>query len=286
MDELQIESSMDLKTIHEASGFKSMLKNQQFLTYLEFFSVVMPQVDILFKILQKKNNNAISVKSALDVFQNFIAKIRNEVDIIASKFENTSPLNVRTNKKQNLSRVLKEACDVMSVHINERFLNFDFLICSNILNSEMFVTYTSTFPTVYFDKIVGLYPFLNKQRLHTELQALYRQHQLFEKKTLNGILQTIFENHLTDIFVETVKLGEIIIATPMSSSESEREFSCLKRIKTFLRSTMSEDRLNALAVLSIEKVFIDNIDNFDELVITKFAEKKERRLNFFYKTVS
>jgi len=72
----------------------------------------------------------------------------------------------------------------------------------------------------------------------------------------------------------------------MTSTEAERSFSTVKRIKTFLRSTMSEDRLSALSMLSIEKLMIKNIPNFNEKVIHMFAEKKERRIELIYKNVS
>nr|CAH7718599.1 unnamed protein product [Callosobruchus chinensis] len=47
----------------------------------------------------------------------------------------------------------------------------------------------------------------------------------------------------------------------------------------FLRSTTTEDRLNALAVLSIEKKFVQPIPK----VIEIFSTKKARRMDFMYK---
>ncbi|CAH1993781.1 unnamed protein product [Acanthoscelides obtectus] len=58
---------------------------------------------------------------------------------------------------------------------------------------------------------------------------------------------------------------------PMSTSGAERNFSRLKRIKTFLRSTMTQDRLTALTMLSFGKEFISTMENFNEKVIDKFA---------------
>ncbi|CAH1993782.1 unnamed protein product [Acanthoscelides obtectus] len=57
----------------------------------------------------------------------------------------------------------------------------------------------------------------------------------------------------------------------MSTSGAERNFSRLKRIKTFLRSTMTQDRLTALTMLSFGKEFISTMENFNEKVIDKFA---------------
>nr|CAH7720639.1 unnamed protein product [Callosobruchus chinensis] len=51
----------------------------------------------------------------------------------------------------------------------------------------------------------------------------------------------------------------------------------------FLKSTMTEDRLNALAVLSIEKKFVHSIPDLDNKVIEIFATKKARRMDFKYK---
>nr|CAH7720896.1 unnamed protein product [Callosobruchus chinensis] len=45
---------------------------------------------------------------------------------------------------------------------------------------------------------------------------------------------------------------------------------------------MTEDRLNALAVLSIEKKFVQSIPDFDK-VIEFFSTKKARRMDFMYK---
>nr|CAH7756086.1 unnamed protein product [Callosobruchus chinensis] len=46
---------------------------------------------------------------------------------------------------------------------------------------------------------------------------------------------------------------------------------------------MTEDRLNALAVLSIEKNFVQSIPDFDNKVNEIFSSKKARRMDFMYK---
>lgn len=62
------------------------------------------------------------------------------------------------------------------------------------------------------------------------------------------LFQVFMENNLEEVFSETVTLLKIIITTPMTTAEAERCFSTLKRIKTFLRNTMTQERLNALAM--------------------------------------
>ena len=69
----------------------------------------------------------------------------------------------------------------------------------------------------------------------------------------------------------------------MTPCEAERCFSTLKRVKTFLRNTISEDRLNALAMLSIEKNLVRDSIDFNQNVIDMFAQLKNRRAKFLFK---
>jgi len=88
---------------------------------------------------------------------------------------------------------------------------------------------------------------------------------------------------MEDTFKDIFKLLKLLVVIPMSSSEAERRFSTLKRIKTCLRSTMFEKRLNALTMLSIENCLINENISFNQKVIDEFAKKKERRMDFVYK---
>ncbi|KAJ4440540.1 hypothetical protein ANN_08681 [Periplaneta americana] len=66
-------------------------------------------------------------------------------------------------------------------------------------------------------------------------------------------------------------LRSVIRAYPFIN---ERNIRTELSIKTFLRSTMSENRLSALAMLSIERHFILSIVDFNQRVIEKFARNK------------
>jgi hypothetical protein len=62
---------------------------------------------------------------------------------------------------------------------------------------------------------------------------------------------------------------------PVTVASAERSFSKLKLLKNYLRSTMSQERLNGLATLSIEKRFLDEIDI--NTIINEFASRNVRR---------
>jgi len=57
----------------------------------------------------------------------------------------------------------------------------------------------------------------------------------------------------------------IILTILVLVVSAERSFSKLKLIKSYLRSTMSQQRLNILALVSIEKDFLNKI-NYDNLI--------------------
>jgi len=72
----------------------------------------------------------------------------------------------------------------------------------------------------------------------------------------------------------------IPLTIPMTVASAERSFSKLKLLKKCLRSTLLQERLNGLAMCSIEK---DILDKFDlDIVIEDFASRNARR-RFFKK---
>ena len=129
------------------------------------------------------------------------------------------------------------------------------------------------------------YPFLDIRKLRSELELLYCRPEFRECAGALSLLQLLLEPDMVMMrnqFVESVKLMKVLVTTPMTSSEAERCFSTLKRIKTYLRNSMTTKRLNALAMLSMEKDLVSDC-NFNNLVIQQFANQKERRANFLYK---
>jgi hypothetical protein len=68
------------------------------------------------------------------------------------------------------------------------------------------------------------------------------------------------------------------LTIPVTVASAEKSFSKLKLIKSYLRSTMSQERLNGLAILSIEKKLLENLEYKN--LISNFASQKARRLIF------
>ena len=55
-------------------------------------------------------------------------------------------------------------------------------------------------------------------------------------------------------------LIRLLLLSPGSSAEAERSFSSLRRLKTWLLSTMTQTRLNSIAVCHAHQDVIDEVD--------------------------
>ena len=62
------------------------------------------------------------------------------------------------------------------------------------------------------------------------------------------------------LYSEVVTLLKVIMVMPATNALSERSFSTLHRIKTYLQSMMSQERLNPVCYLNVYKEETDDID--------------------------
>ena len=64
----------------------------------------------------------------------------------------------------------------------------------------------------------------------------------------------------------------VLITMPVSTATAERSFSTMKRVKSYLRSTMTTERMSGLGLMNVYREMEINA----ELIIDKFAAKKKR----------
>ncbi|KAF0763872.1 zinc finger MYM-type protein 1-like [Aphis craccivora] len=78
-----------------------------------------------------------------------------------------------------------------------------------------------------------------------------------------------------DVFPNLNTVMRMFLSTAVANCTEERSFSVLKRVKNNLRSTMSVEKLNALALLNIENKLLNAIGLND--VINDFNSKKAKK---------
>lgn len=111
--------------------------------------------------------------------------------------------------------------------------------------------------------------------LFSELQIL----QMCLPKRINSIIEVLEFVKSLDCFPNVSIAYRILLTLPVEVASAERSFSKLKLIKTYLRSTMSQERLNGLAILSIESEILEKLDLED--FIDDFASQNARRSKLF-----
>lgn len=116
---------------------------------------------------------------------------------------------------------------------------------------------------------------LNGVDLANELIHL-RQILPVEYKAPKEVLQYILDTDTKEIFSNVWIALRILLTIPVTVASGERSFSKLKLIKTYVRSTMSDERLSSLAILSIENDIAENLDW--TTLVNEFAEIKARKV--------
>lgn len=96
--------------------------------------------------------------------------------------------------------------------------------------------------------------------------------------TIHEWLDWLSMSGRADIFKQFLQVLRIFVVIPVTSCSCERTFSKLTIIKNKLRSTMSQDRLNALLFLFVEQKMTSNV-NIDKVIDQfKLMVPNERRL--------
>lgn len=90
------------------------------------------------------------------------------------------------------------------------------------------------------------------------------------------ILQGLHDFGLIESYPNINIAIRLFLTLPVSIASCERSFSKLKLIKNYLRSTIGQDRLSNLAIISIEYNIAKDI-NYDD-IINDFAQMKARRV--------
>ena len=104
--------------------------------------------------------------------------------------------------------------------------------------------------------------------LDSELQTLkelYQQELKGEQPRISAIKKVLLS--LTpaqrDLMSTACKLLQLLLVMPATNATSERTFSALRRIKTYLRSTMMQARLNHLMIMHYHQDGTDGLNLAD-----------------------
>ncbi|XP_071525918.1 zinc finger MYM-type protein 1-like isoform X1 [Panulirus ornatus] len=258
-----------------AACIKRTLNDPEFEFWLDFFSKLMPHIDNLVSQIQSAYVDANKVAVSLNTLDSAIQKIRDEYEEIRDVASTSKSRKCLTDK----SAAVKEVCDAILLQCRERLKFINHLEASKLLTADNFPSYAKDFPCYELTQAVDAYPMREREKLRAELKYVYTRQDLCNTENLLDIMKVMNDSHLQSTFSEAVKLLKILIITPMVTGESGRCSSTMKIIKSFMRNNIMDDRLSALAMLSIENQMITEIKEFNEKVMNTFVTSKRRRLD-------
>ena len=133
----------------------------------------------------------------------------------------------------------------------------------------------------------GVYHELDVSQLKLQLSNLATY---FREKNITAsleecvkYLQSLSPAAMT-FFSEVCTVVRLILVMPATNAASERSFSTMRRIKSYLRSTMRQPRLNHVMVLNIYQEQLDELDL--TAIANEFVSCCEHRLRYFGKFTS
>ncbi|XP_060846566.1 zinc finger MYM-type protein 1-like [Rhopalosiphum padi] len=268
-------------SISTAYGLLHKLSNQKFVYLLCLFHRIFIYSDHVFLILQTKCTA--DVQTCINEIKNLstqLSAMRNDQNTITECCESAMELNNElqyTDKDINsLKNLTYEILDSIIIQTEVRFQDFHVLKFIELANNNEFINYKKHFPIEKLNQLLKVFPgVFEQERLQNELTVIYNDNNkhLPPKELLNYIIKA----ELQEVYVELTKLLQLILCIPVTTASSERSMSTLKRIKTFLRNTMTHDRFSNLCTMAIEKKMLSElatdptfIDNFLNIYLLPF----------------
>ena len=122
---------------------------------------------------------------------------------------------------------------------------------------------------------------LNKDDLKTQL-LIYRskfKELKKEKIVLDDVVELLKKPGYSDILSEIATVIKLVCVLPATDAESERIFSKLKLVKTPIRNSMKQDRLNDIMMINVHSEEAKSLSL--AAVANEFAAKNDRRKEDF-----
>ena len=295
-----------------ASGAKRLLKaiDFKFICLLCMWSRILTLIDRINKSLQAKHlslldaskmvkglaetinnlrdsetkdviSNATDVAKKLDVKPVFSAKRKRKVKRMADEL--TEDENHTLSDEQLLDKDCKCVFDSIISHLSWRyknlhevatdfsFLDVDFLMSQSL---ETLQKHAKDLASKYQGDLCAA-------ELTSEVESFkFQAAELFKEphnRSPLELLKFIHSYSLADVYPNIEIALRLYLTLPVTVASCERSFSKLKLVKNYLRSSMGQERLSGLAIMSIEFGIADSLQYDD--VIDGFAASKSRKVH-------
>lgn len=288
--------------ICEARGIRLKLERFETAVMTVFWGCLLDRINATSKKLQSVEIDITVVIELYEVLIHFVGETRNNFD----EFENNAKelsisceyeRDFRRNKKrkqlpgETLDKEMQQANGREDFRINTFLVIIDRLSAElkkrrdayTVLNNKFnfIINLTKLSASEIKEKAKALQIIYNTdlEDDFSEECLHFRAHCTIKNEDRNSAVSLLkwlrTEGHQS-IYPNVDIALRMCVCTPASNCSGERSFSCLRRVKNYLRTTMTDQRLNDLALLNIEADFLRKLDCED--LINDFAALKCRRV--------
>ena len=302
LDEILVEYSGNMEATAAARGIATVIMKFSFLFGVVVAEKLFSVTDTLSKAVQKKSlcasearkMAAVTVSSLRDLRSDaYFERFWDEIKVKAVDLGVDEPVIPRTRRaplrldettfhtyhdetvEDLYRRHYMEILDKFIGEIERRFELPTFILYSKVEDVLRKAATGENTPTAALGEIITHFgDDLEEAELRTELSML--------KNTMQGMSFSIdcFKEKLTPyqtLFSQISELFRLLLIMPATSATSERSFSSLRHINTYLRTSMKQERLNHLMMIYIHK---DKKIDFTE-AMKEFVLSKDNRLGKF-----
>ena len=226
--------------------------------------------------MTKRTLATLKAEDQFEVFWEKVRKMTSELDVkepqlprrrkVPLRYESgKAPAEYHSTPKGYYRQIFYEALDLITQAIESRFdqPGYRTYRCLEDLvlkaaNKEDYSEELKSVTSVYGSDII------DAPTLQAQLQILSAN--VSEKVTnVHDIIAYLWklssaEQRLLSAVIVVIK---VILALPATNASSERSFSAMRWIKSYLRSTMSQGQLNHIMVLSVHKDLTDKLNLVD-----------------------
>lgn len=303
------EITLNARQMAEANGLSKYINTFEFILLLHFWKEVLGKIYSLSNYLQKVEINlntvAYLIKSTIEDLKKLRSdgscfdKFESDAKLLARKCgisdeyfskrykkvkhfhdENADANTENCQRQKFKTNIFYVALDTFIQTLAERFEDF-FQIANKFICLEADVISATLDNIKYLKDLSAFYASdINANLLVEEYKSFCALFQQLKKEEINlktdEILPYLISNKLECSYPNIFIIYKIYLTIATNSASAERSFNRLKNIKTYNRSTMTEQRLNDIAILNIENDYVKNLDLSD--VLDKFKSIKTRRI--------
>ena len=201
---------------------------------------------------------------------------------VPKRIDGGAESHVYQTPKEHYRRIFFEVIDCISGEITNRFDQPSFTFIQSV--EEILIDAANGKEVQNPPAVTECYRNdLDFDRLSQQLRSLHDLCSHYRKVTnVDSITQALVESDnraIRAMLSEVRKLLQLYLTVPVTSSTSERSFSALRQIKTYLRNTMTQEKLNQSMLCYVHS---DRTDAIDFLAAAnEFASANDKRIRYF-----